>query len=421
MNINRRFFLKKTALTGALFASGIRLSANASGTQTEADTDNDAFWTQLRNQFYLRKDRIYFNTGSVGPSPKVVVETLNEITIQLETKGEISHELSSETNKKLAAFLHCDVNEIAITRNTTESINSIARSLPLLPGDEVIMTKDEHVGGSQIWVALMKEKGITIKLIDLDYTGENNLEIFKQSISGRTKVVMFSHVTCTTGMVLPAKEIADFCRSKNIYTCIDGAQAVGMIEVNLKEINPDFYAGSGHKWLLGPKGTGILFINKALLPKLKPVYAGANCAGKYDLLTQELEFLQTAQREEYGTRNTALQLAFGRSIDFITQTGFQEIIQRTGTLAELLKTELRKNDKVELLTPVNKKFSAGIITFRIKNLDYLQLHQQLQQEHQFRVRAIYENKLNAIRVCCSVLNNENEIHQLVSVVNKLSR
>lgn len=419
MDINRRFFLKQTVLGGALFASGIKLAA--SGTTYGREPDDTDFWTQLRDQFYLHKDRIYFNTGTMGPSPKMVVHALNELTIEFETAGEIKHELAIETNEKLAAFLNCELSEIAITRNATESINSIARSLPLAKGDEVIMTKDEHVGGSQIWVALMKEKGITVKLIDLDYSGENNFELFKKSISDRTKVVIFSHVTCTTGMVLPAKEIAAYCRSKNIYTCIDGAQAVGMIEVNLKEINPDFYAGSGHKWLLGPKGTGILYINKTLLPKLNPVYAGANCADKYDLLTQEIEFAQTARREEYGTRNTALTLALGKSIDFINQTGFQKIVQRTRDLATLLKSELVKNEKVEILTPLNNNYAAAMVTFRIQGKEYHSLLNQIQHEFPFRLRGIYENKLNALRICCSVVNNEDEIKQLVSAVGKLSR
>jgi selenocysteine lyase/cysteine desulfurase len=417
MEINRRFFLKKTVLTGALFASGLKLTAK----ETDAESHGEDIWTSLRNEFYLRKDRIYFNTGTMGPCPKIAVNTMNDLTIEFETAGEIRHELAIETNKKLAAFLNCDLNEIAITRNATESINSIARSLPLVAGDEVIMTNDEHVGGSQIWVALMKEKGIRIKLIDLDYSGEKNLELFRNSISNRTKVVMFSHVTCTTGMVLPAKEIAGLCRSKNIYSCIDGAQAVGMIDVNLKDINPDFYAGSGHKWLLGPKGTGILYINKELLPKLNPVYAGANSDEKYDLLTQQLEFAKTAQREEYGTRNTALSLAFGKSIDFITQTGFQQIVQRTNYLATLLKTELQKNKRVELLSPVNNKYAGAIVTFRVKGKDYMQLINQLHQEYSFRVRGIYENKLNAIRVCCSVVNNDEEIKQFVKAIEKLSR
>ncbi|MCA6364234.1 MAG: aminotransferase class V-fold PLP-dependent enzyme [Bacteroidetes bacterium] len=417
MEINRRFFLKKTVFTGALLASGIKLSAKEADTEVQGDD----LWASLRDEFYLRKDRIYFNTGSLGPSPKVVVKTLNELTIELETAGEIRHELTLETNKKLAAFLNCDFHEIAVTRNATESLNSIARSLPLAEGDEVIMTKDEHVGGSQIWVALMKEKGIRIKLIDLDYSGEKNLELFRNSISSRTKVVMFSHVTCTTGMVLPAKEIVELCRSKNIYSCVDGAQAVGMIDVNLKEINPDFYAGSGHKWLLGPKGTGILYINKELLPKLNPVYAGANSDEKFNLLTQELEFTRTAQREEYGTRNTALTLAFGKSIDFIMQTGLPNIVQRTNYLASLLKTELQKNKQVELLTPLNHQYAGAIVTFRIKGKDYMQIINQLQQEFSFRVRGIYENKLNAIRICCSVVNMDDEVMKLVKAIEKLSQ
>lgn len=416
---SRRNFIKKTALTSAFASSGIKLFSAENGIPDFPKTDDADFWKNLRNQFYLSNDKIYFNTASLGASPKSVVNALNEWTIKLETSGETGHEHGIETNKKIAQLLNCDVSEIAITRNTTESINSIAHSLPLNKGDEVIMTKDEHVGGAQPWVALMKEKGISIKLVDLDYSGENNFEVFKKAISGKTKAVMFSHVTCSTGMILPAKEIVDLCRSKNIYTCVDGAQAVGMIDVNLKEINPDFYAGSGHKWLFGPKGTGILFINKNLLPQLNPVYVGAYSDKKFDLNNLELEFVQTAQREEYGTRNTALTMAFGESIDFINKIGIKKIEERGKQLASYFKSELQQNKNIELLTPVNDKHSGSIVTFKIKGKDYKQIQNELQQKHSFRLRGIYENKLDALRISCSIINSENEINQLVAVIEKL--
>ncbi len=144
-------------------------------------------------------------------------------------------------------------------------MNTVARSLSLKEGDEVILSKDEHIGGAAIWLALSKEIGITIKLVDLDYSGKNNFNIIKKSVTDKTKVLVLSHVTCTTGMILPVKKIANYCKKKGIISCIDGAQAVGMIPVNITDINPDFYVTSGHKWLFGSKGTGILYINEYFL------------------------------------------------------------------------------------------------------------------------------------------------------------
>jgi len=419
MNYNRRNFIKKTAFTSAFAVSGIKLFASKNTIPSFPKADDTNFWVQLREQFYLSKDKIYLNTGSLGASPKSVVSALNDWTIKLETSGETGHEHGINTNKKIAQFLNCDVSEIAITRNTTESINSIARSLPLKAGDEVVLTKDEHVGGAQPWVALMKDKGISIKLIDLDYTGENNLDIFKKNISDKTKAVMFSHVTCSTGMILPAKEIVSYCRAKNIYTCVDGAQALGMIDVNLMDMNPDFYASSGHKWLFGPKGTGILYINKNLLAKLNPVYVGAYSDKKFDLNNLELEYVQTAQREEYGTRNAPLIISFGESIDFITKIGIKKIEERGKQLAAYLKNELKKNTQVEILSPINEKYASAIVTFKIKNKKYLEVQKELQEKHNFRVRGIYENKHDAIRISCSILNNESELQTLTKVIDEI--
>jgi len=420
----RRDFLKKSVLSTAFFAGGLKLfseNTKAINYTTDFPKDNDPeYWKKIRAQFILSNDRIYINTASLGPSPKSVIDTITDWTIKLETICETGHEEDIHTNEKIAKLLNAEVEEIAITRNTTEGINSVTHCLPFKEGDEIIMTKDEHVGGASPWVALAKEKGVKIKLVDLDYTGENNLTVFKNAITEKTKAVMFSHVTCSTGMILPAKEIVALCRSKNIYTCVDGAQAVGMIDINLKDINPDFYASSGHKWLLGPKGTGILFINKNIIGKINPVYVGAYTDKKFDLNNLELEYLQSAQREEYGTRNTAITIALGKAVDFITEIGIKKIEERERELAAYFKNELVKNKKIELLTPLKPEYSCAIVTFRIKNKNYNEVQKELQEKYKFRVRGIYENKLDAIRISCSVHNNMDELKSLVEAINAIA-
>jgi len=298
-------------------------------------------------------------------------------------------------------------------------MNIIAQSLNLSAGDEVIVTTHEHVGGAAPWLHLMNTKGVVVKLIDLDITGEFNLQLIKDSINNKTKAVCFSHITCSTGMKLPAKEIAAHCRKKGVYTCIDGAQALGMFPIDLKDINPDFYTASGHKWLTGPKGTGILFIDKDIVKTINPVFAGAYTDTEYNLNELILKYRDTAQREEYGTRNTSLTLGFGAAVDFITGIGIENVGRRGEELALLFRKSMFDYPEIEILTPENKGYSASIITFKIKDVNYLEAIKKLSKQKNIRLRGIYENKLDAIRVSFAFYNDEKEVELLVEGLKEM--
>lgn len=417
----RRDFLKKTFLSTAFFAGNVSLFAtdNSSKENVETfplDADSD-YWLKIKKQFYDSGKKKFFNTASLGPSPKIVVNAITESLIQLEKEVNHGHKYSLAVNKKIADFLNVTTDEIAITRNTTEGINIAAYALNLKPGDEVVMTNEEHIGGAGIWISMAKERGIIVKIIELDPSGNDNLSPFKNAITPNTKVVMFSHVTCTRGFVLPAKEIVAFCRSKNIATCVDGAQAVGMIPVNVSEINPDFYAACGHKWLLGPKGTGFLYINKNILNQVKPVFVGAFTDKEYDINKVFITYQSVAQREEYGTRNIPIIIGLGAAVDFIQQIGINKVSERGNELATFFKKELIKNEQIELVTPLNSSNTGSIVTFRIKNKDNQKFETALRKKYHYFVRSIYENNLDALRVSCSIYNTESDLKNLLKIIN----
>ena len=289
---SRRRFIKKNVLSALFLATPVPLLKaddlfEADNSIPPLKGQNRAYkkidWNNIRRQFIFSKKSHYLNTGSLGPSPKSVIKSICETLERFESICSHGRHEIEETRIKAAQFLNVTADEITFTRNATEGLNIAARGLPLKAGDEIIITTHEHVGGAAPWMALQKDLGVVVKLIDLDFTGENNLQILKDSITKKTKVVAFSHITCTTGMKLPAKAIVELCRNKGIYSCIDGAQSIGMFPIDLLDINPDFYAGSGHKWLFGPKGTGILFINKNIIEQVSPVFAGAYTTREYDL------------------------------------------------------------------------------------------------------------------------------------------
>lgn len=426
----RRGFIQKSILSGAFFGLGIPfLNATNSLESKTIDSEfklentnySDIDWAKIREQFLFPKDRQYLNTASLGPSPRMVIDTICKTIEELETTCSHGHHLTEKTHTQIAQFLNTSVDEIAVIRNATEGMNIIARTLRLKAGDEVIISTHEHVGGAAPWMALQKDLGVVVKLIDLDLTGEKNLQIIKNAVTSKTKAIAFSHITCTNGMKMPAKEIAAFCKSKNIYSCVDGAQALGMFPINLTDMNPDFYTSSGHKWLFGPKGTGVLYMNKKWIKKLNPVFAGAYTDSKFDLNSLTMEYRDSVQREEYGTRNAAISLGLGSAIEFINTIGIENVEKRGRELANYFRKGLSKLPEIEILTPETVEFSASMLTFRMKGKDNLKLNQQISGDYKIRLRGIYENNLNAIRVSFAVFNSFKEIDNLLVALKEVTK
>jgi len=420
---SRRSFIKKNILSGLFLSSAVPLLQADNALKSErivpvlkpyTSDYNSIDWDNIRQQFLFPKEKHYLNTGSLGPSPRVVINTICESIEKLETSVSHGRHEIDETHEKTAKFLNVTADEIAFTRNATEGLNIAARSLRLKAGDEIIITTHEHVGGAAPWLALQKDIGVTIKLIDLDLSGQQNLQLIKDAITTKTKVVAVSHITCTTGMKLPAKAIVDLCRSKNIYSCIDGAQSLGMFPIDLRDINPDFYASSGHKWLFGPKGTGVLFINKNIIEDIAPVFAGAYTDTKFDLNSLTMEYRNSAQREEYGTRNTPITLGLGSAFDFINTIGIDHVAKRGRELVTRFRKGIANTPDIEILTPESDVYSASMITIRIKDKDNLKLNPTFNNEKNLRMRGIYENNINGIRISFAIFNSFEDVDLLVN-------
>jgi len=365
--------------------------------------------------------KTYLNTASLGPSPQVVIDTISNTIQDLEEQATTGRKISYATHEALGTLLNTAPENIAVTRNATEGANIAARSLPLQVGDEVILTDQEHVGGASPWLALQQQLGIKIKLVALDLTGKTNVQRIKSAISTNTKAIAFSHVACTNGMVIPAREIAKVCQAKGIFCCIDGAQALGMYPIDLEDIQPDFYYGSGHKWLFGPKGTGVLYINPNTMNRIQPSYVGAYSDSVFDLENLHQEYRQVAQREEYGTRNTGITLGLGAAVNFVQTVGMDALVKHQRELVAQLREGVASLPGVKIFSPSHPDFSSAIFTFRIEGHEYREVQSRLNGEQRLYVRGIYEANLNALRVSCALFNSEQEIDLLVNSLNTIVR
>jgi len=422
--MERRNFIKALGI----LSGGIAVSSRRSALGQEPSTSNGYLdaqgkvdWKRVREQFFLPTDYAYFNTGGLGSSPKVVLDVLKHDLLELEVYPQPGHNVIKwdEVKEKCAQVFGCEKEEIALVSCATEGNNIVINGLPMKKGDEIITTTHEHVGGHIPLLSRAKRDGLIIKSFTPDYkNGLANVELIDKLITKRTRLIFLSHVTCTTGQLLPAKEIAELARARKIKFALDGAQGPGNIPINVREYGCDFYSTNGHKWLLGGKRTGIFYIKKDELESLNPITVGAYSTAGMDFDKRELEFSSSAQRFEYGTQNPALFHSLGAAIDFYAAVGLNTIFDHNRMLAEHLYRRLQEIDRVEVLSPKEEKYRTSMITFRMKGIPSAKISSAL-TEKQIRVRGVGEANLDAIRVSCHLYNSIEEVERLVETMRGL--
>src|SRR5436305_5793482 len=265
---DRREFFRRAAVGAALF--GVPPARAERAFAAEAPpvpspelfaADPDRYWAELRRQWLLAADHINLNCGSVGCTPLPVLRALIDHLLAAESFREPDYPwFGYEENARLrqlrdalAVFLHCRRDELALVRNATEANNVVCNGLDLKPGDEVLLTDQEHPGGRCCWEQKAARYGIKLTFVTLPRppaSADEIVERFRRALTGRTRVMAFSHITTVTGVVLPAKELCGLARKHGVLTHIDGAHAIGQIPLDLHELGCDSYATSPHKWLL---------------------------------------------------------------------------------------------------------------------------------------------------------------------------
>jgi len=383
------------------------------------DARDEAFWAMVREQFPLTRERIYLNTGGLGASPYVVIEAVKNKITELERIGETGHsdELWHDIKSKAGRILGCKPEEIAYTRNATEGIAIVCNGLPLKRGDEVITTTHEHVGNTLSWLARQKRDGIVMKAFEPStHSAQETLERMQKLLSKRTRAISIPHITPSTGQILPVKQIGEWAAANKLWYFVDGAQAAGMLPLNLHEIGCHAYATSGHKWLLGPKGTGLLYVREDALDLIESKYLGGySNTGEFDMLTGAFQLHPTAQRYEYGTVSTPLFAGLGAAMEFLLKIGIENVWRRDHALATALKKGLHQLG-VEVNSASHPEEHSAMITFTLKNMDRSKLQTFLAEKYQLRTRGVYEGGLNAIRISLHLYNSFAEVDRVLQAV-----
>ncbi len=289
----------------------------------------------MKSRYMLPPDLVYMNNGSFGPAPRVVYDALLVYLKQLEENPAVFNDQYNRAVKvvkpKLASFVGGNPDYMGFVPNLTYGMNVFSRGIRgLSRGDEVLTTDQEYGAVRNMWDYAAKMQGFVIKDVAIPVPPKNPEEIVKvieQGITPRTRVILASHITTTTGLVLPVKDISALAHSRGILSVIDGAHAPGMIRVNIADIGCDFYTGNCHKWLGAPLGTAFISVHPRSWERLEPFLVGWGWH-KDRKETFEGNF------ENPGVHNTALPNAVGEAVDFQLEIGTKAIEDRGRQLAE---------------------------------------------------------------------------------------
>ena len=344
--------------------------------------DDEAFWQLVKREFPTRPGLAMMNAANLCPSPYAVIDTVARLTRDVDADASFQNrgkfrELRQEARRRLAAHLGADPEEIAITRNTSEGNNTVVHGLTLGRGDEVVIWDQNHPTNNISWEVQAGRMGFTVKKVATPTAprSEDELaEVFAEALSPRTKVLSFSHVSNVSGVKLPARRLCRLARDRGILTLVDGAQSFGAIRVNVHEIGCDFYTGSSHKWFVGPKEAGVLYVRRDQISDLWANDVGVGWQGALQNGAQKFESL--------GQRDDACVAAMGTAQEFHSTIGIDRMERRVGALATAVMEGLRQRvPRVTFTTPSNPQLRAGVMIFSIPDTNGRDLFNRLYSEH----------------------------------------
>ena len=367
-------------------------------------------WPRIRREFLIPDDRIYLNIGTLGPQPRAVVDAVIEHTrrVAMSLPPGVNWDV---LKNEAAQLLNCDPAGLVFPRNTTEGMNFIANGLELASGDEIITTNHEHIGGLCCWQLVAKRRALTLRQIELPGGGTDPRAAFNAitaALSPRTRVVSVSHVNFTNGLIMPVRELIEHCRPRGIVVAVDGAHPPGLMNVDLRALDPDFYASSPHKWLFAAQGTGLLYLRPEWRTKLWPTLA----SGDWDNVS-----LGAQRFNHLGSFDESRMAGLLAALRFHKATGSERVFARIRQLRRTLIELLRQNPRVHFTSPLDDRAGAGMVSFTAEGIPALDLQKKL-AEHNARTRVIGEYNYNWMRLSASVYNTEQQLERVAGLIRR---
>ena len=411
----RRNFLGSMASAGlagpafqsSAFASLFRADVIAGTRAPESLADDESYWGEIQRAFDSDRTLVNLNNGGVSPTPTHVLEAMIR-DLRFSNEAPVDHMWRvlepriESVRRDLALDFGCDVEEMAITRNASEANEIMILGLDLKKGDEVIITNQNYGRMITTWNQRARREGIVVKQLSFKVpppSAQYLVDLFRQAITPRTKVIEITHITNLTGQIFPVKEIVSMARAQGIEVLVDGAHAYAHFPFKRDDLGCDYYGTSLHKWLLAPIGTGFLYVRKDRQKKLWP------------LMPAPPEMDDNIRKyEEIGTHPAANHNAISAALAFHRGIGSERKAARLRLLRDRwAKRLLADSDRVKVLTPLDAKQSCGIALFNVEGLDPAKLGDWLYAKHRIISTPIIHPEFSGIRITPNVYTTLDEV------------
>jgi isopenicillin-N epimerase len=382
-----------------------------------AAADED-YWAVIQQAFSVTRGIINLNNGGVSPSPRMVTEAFVRYTWQQEdatayTMWQILEPQSETIRTGLAEIFGCDAEEIAITRNASESLEILLMGMDLKSGDEILTTTQDYPRMLTTLRQRELREGLKLNLIKIPLAPANVDDIaaaFEKAVTPKTKLILVSHQINLTGQILPVKKICEMARSRGIETIVDGAHAFAQFDFRREDLQCDYYGTSLHKWIYAPKGTGMLYVKKDKIAKVWALMASEN-VNKNNI----------RKYEEIGTHSAAMRLAIGESILFHNAIGGKRKEERLRYLSRYWMNNLRSVPKVGFNTSFDPRQSCAIANFKIDGIDPGALGSYLMSKHKIFTTPIVHDEFSGIRITPNVYTTLWELDRFCQVVADVAK
>lgn len=413
MNSRRSFLASLGALSAATVAPEQLWASSAGHAAPDARSNAKPRGLALApDDFAFAPGLVYLQTGSLGPSPRPVIERTIAMWKEMELDpahyayGVHEHAMDG-VRAKAAVFLGCDTDELVLTRNTTDGMNAVAQGLTLAAGDRVLTTDQEHPGGRVGWDYVARRFGVVIDVVPIatsEHDTQAIVDRFAKAITPRTRVLSFSHLLSSTGLRMPVAELSALAKSRGCLSVVDGAQAVGGIAVNVKALGCDVYATSGHKWLLAPKGTGLLYLSKAIGKAVDPI---------------ALESGRAAYSASSGVTSLPSVLGMDAAFDYMNTIGIGRVEAHNLALRHRLFAALQLVPKVRVVSAEAGPTTSPLLTFELPaNVESGAFRAKMHETHRIQLKGVPKQWLNGIRVSTHLFNTEQDVDALVTALRK---
>ncbi|MFT6055374.1 MAG: selenocysteine lyase/cysteine desulfurase [Roseivirga sp.] len=419
--MNKRDFLKKASLMGITaspFISQIEKLVSSvehlSPLQLASDED---FWATIRADYKLKPDYINLENGYYCFLPQQTLNHLIDHLKEVNYQGSyymrtVQWENKKQSAEKLAAIVNCSTDELVITRNTTESLDTIIGGFPWQAGDEAIMARQDYGAMLNMFKQVEKRQGIKRVVIDVPMHPQSDEEVvaaYESAITKNTKLLMICHLVNITGHILPIRKICDMAHAKGVEVMVDGAHAFAQIEVDMKALDCDYYGTSLHKWMSVPLGAGFLYVKKSKIAQIWPMFAEG-----------DLELDDIKRLNHTGTHPVHTDLAIANAIDYHNAIGLERKSARLRFLQNYWTDQVRDLDHILLNTPKDRQRSCAIANVGIKGMKPADLSKTLLEKYKIWTVAIDGAGVHGCRITPNVYTTLQELDVFVAALKDMA-